>query len=102
MLKYINGLEPAEEYVTVMCKLSTSEFSDVRAEFARSLPIDLLMRDAVDALKRMIFAETETIPLASAILKLMVIHGLDFEDVLSTSQSTSLYAQMTRLRSLPA
>lgn len=79
ILSYINGVDPDEKYVAAMCELAKSEFSEVRGRFARSVPIYQVTHAAVEALKGMIFTETERIPLSSAITKLMVIHGLDYD-----------------------
>jgi hypothetical protein len=79
MLGYINSIEPDEKYVSAINEFAGSEFEDVRAQFARSVPIHQVTQGAVDALKGMIFTETERIPLASAIAKFMVIHGMDFD-----------------------
>ncbi|MDK6079996.1 hypothetical protein [Massilia varians] len=79
MLSYIYSVDPEETCVSAMCEFANSEFSRVRAAFAQTLPIDRTTPEAVDALKRMIFTEIERIPLTSAITKLMVIHGLDYD-----------------------
>ncbi|NRR34126.1 hypothetical protein HSX11_28530 [Oxalobacteraceae bacterium] len=79
MLRYINRMEPEEKYFSAMSEFSHSEFERVRAEFAQYLPAHQITRSAVDALKGMVFTETETIPLTSAITKLMLIHGMDFD-----------------------
>lgn len=79
MIQFINTVEPDEKYLSAMCEFARSEFEDVRAEFAQSLPIHRLTRGTVEALKGIIFTETETIPLSSAVMKLMLIHGLDFD-----------------------
>lgn len=79
MLKYIYSIDPDEKYVVAMSEFANSEFPRVRGEFARSVPIHQVTRNAVDALKGIIFTETKTIPLSSAITKLMVIHGMDFD-----------------------
>lgn len=73
MLNYINSIDLDEKYVAAMCELAKSEFSEVRGEFARSVPIYQVTHAAVEALKGMIFIETETIALSSAITELMVI-----------------------------
>lgn len=79
MLTYIYSVEPDAKYISAMCEFAKSEFGDVRAQFAQSLPIHRLTPGAVEALKGVVFTETETIPLSSAVMKLMVIHGLDFD-----------------------
>lgn len=79
MLRYINSVEPDEKYIAAMNEFARSEFEDVRSLFAQSVPIHKVTQSAVDALKGMIFTETERIPLASAITKFMVIHGMDFD-----------------------
>lgn len=79
MLRYINSVDPDPKYINAMNEFARSEFEDVRSQFAQSVPIDKVTPGAVDALKGMIFTETERIPLASAITKLMVIHGMDFD-----------------------
>jgi hypothetical protein len=78
MLECINRVAPDERHVAAINEFAGSEFEDVRAQFARSVPIHRVTRSAVDALKRMIFTETETIALTMATTKFMVIHGMDF------------------------
>ena len=78
MLGYINSVEPDEKNIAAMNEFAGSEFKDVRAQFARSVPTHQVTRSAVDALKGMIFTETETIPLTMEITKFMLIHGMDF------------------------
>jgi hypothetical protein len=79
MLLYINSVDADEKYVVAMSEFADSEFAAVRARFAQSVPIHQVTQSAVNALKGMIFTETERIPLASAIAKFMVIHGMDFD-----------------------
>jgi hypothetical protein len=79
MLRYINSVEPDEKYVTAMCGFSKSPFEDVRAEFAQALPTRQATHEAVEALKGMIFTETDSLVQASVITKLMSIHGLEFK-----------------------
>jgi len=79
MLKLIIKVYPDPVYIDAMTAFANSEFDEIRGEFAQSLLISPITRGAVDALKRMIFTEVETIPLSSAITKLMVIHGMDFD-----------------------
>lgn len=79
MIRYINSIEPEEKYINAMAEFAKSEFEEIRGQFARSLPIDQVTPEAIEALIGMIFTETETIPLSSAITKFMVIHGMDFD-----------------------
>lgn len=79
MLKYVNLLEPDEKWVVGMCDFAVSNFAEIRGEFARVLPAKRITLAAVSALKQMIFTEVERVPLASAITKLMLIHGMDFD-----------------------
>lgn len=79
MLRYISSVEPDDKYVDAIDEFATSQFPKIRAEFAQSLPTRQPARRAVDALKGMIFTETERIPLTSAITKLMAIHGMDYD-----------------------
>jgi hypothetical protein len=92
MLRYINSVEPDEKYIAAMCEFSNSQFGDVRTEFAQSLSVHQITPEAVDALKGIIFTETETIPLTSAITKLMVIHGMEFDR--KSSVYKSLYMSL--------
>jgi hypothetical protein len=92
MLRYINSVEPDKKYITAMCEFSKSQFEDVRTEFAQSMPVHQITHEAVDALKGMIFTETETVPLTSAITKLMVIHGMEFDR--KSSVYKSLYMSL--------
>jgi hypothetical protein len=78
MLRYIYAVEPRGQYIDAMCKFSHSEFERVRGRFAQSVPANQTTPETVDALKRMIFTEIETMPLTSAISKFMAIHGIEF------------------------
>jgi hypothetical protein len=62
-----------------MTAFAESEFEEVRGEFANAVPITAVTRSAVEALKRMIGGEGVGATLTSAITKLMVIHGTDFD-----------------------
>lgn len=79
MISYVNSVDPDERYIAAMCDFALSKFESVRSLFAQSLPIHRITSGAVEALKGMVFTETEIIPLSSAITKLMAIHGLDFD-----------------------
>lgn len=79
MLKYITKRDPDPIYIDAMTAFANSEFEEIRGEFAQAVAIAPVTRGAVDALKRMIFTEVERIPMTSAITKLMVIHGMDFD-----------------------
>lgn len=79
MLHYIIAIESDEKYVSAMNEFAGSEFEEVRSLFAKSVPIHGVTQSSVEALKGMIFTEVEVIPLAAAITKLMVIHGMDFD-----------------------
>lgn len=79
MLRYIYKVDPNPIYIEAMTEFSNSEFKEIRGELAGAVPIAPVLRGTVDALKRMIFTEIDRIPKASAITKLMVIHGLDFD-----------------------
>lgn len=78
MLRYINKIEPSEKYITAMCEFSQSRFEDVRTEFAQALSSQHVTREAVEALKGMIFTETDTLAQSLAISKLLLIHGMEF------------------------
>lgn len=79
MLQYINDAEPGEKYIGAMNEFAHSDFKRVRTQFAQSVRIHKVTQDTVDALKAMILTETEEVPLAAAIQKFMVIHGMDFD-----------------------
>ena len=79
MLRYIYKVDPSPIYIEAMTEFSNSEFEEIRGEFAEAVPIAPVLRGTVDALKRMIFTESKCIPMTSAITKLMVFHGLDFD-----------------------
>jgi hypothetical protein len=79
MLQYINSVEPDEKYVAAINEFARSEFKQVRTLFAKSVPIHKVTEGAVEALKGIIFTETEVAPLSAAITKFMVIHGMDFD-----------------------
>lgn len=79
MIGYVNSVNRDERYIAAMCDFARSKFESVRALFVQSLPVNKITPDAVEALKGMIFTEVGTIPLSSAITKLMAIHGLEFD-----------------------
>lgn len=79
MLRYINEVEAEAGYIDSMTAFAESEFEEVRGEFANAVPITAVTRSAVEALKRMIGREGVGATLTSAITKLMVIHGTDFD-----------------------
>ena len=76
MLRYVTNTDPDPRYIAMLADFARSEFEDVRAQFAQSLSIKNATTDNVNALKGMIFTETERLPLASAILALMDLHGV--------------------------
>jgi hypothetical protein len=108
MLKYINKHDPDPTYINAVNVFANSEFEEIRGEFARAVPVAPVTRGVVDALKRMIFTETECIPITSAITKLMVIHGMDFDrhdpvyksifNALRSNDPNDKIAGMTRLQ----
>jgi hypothetical protein len=79
LLAYVNSVEPDEKYIDTMSEFANSEFADVRGQFARCLPTHQITPKALAAIKGMVFTEAERIPRTSAITKLMVIHGMDFD-----------------------
>lgn len=79
MLSYISKSELDDKYCSLLIQFSESKFSKIRAQFASTLPTHHVKPSVIDALKSMIFTETERLPLTNAITKLMVIHGLDFD-----------------------
>lgn len=79
MLSYITAIEPEEEYINAMVDFSNSEFPDIRGQFAQFAPAHKTTFEATEALKKMIFTETEISPRASAITKLMALHGMKFK-----------------------
>lgn len=107
MISYVNSVDPSEEYIAAMCDFARSKFESVRALFAQSLPEHKITPDAVEALKGMVFTETETIPLSSAITKLMAIHGLEFDShdplyrsIYTALRSEELKAKIAAIRRL--
>lgn len=79
MLSYINSVEPEEKFINAMIAFANSEFPDIRAQFARSLPAKKITPEAIEALKNIILTETETNPRTSAITKFMSVHGMKFK-----------------------
>ena len=79
LLRFVNSIEPARQYVDAMTEFARSEFENVRFLFANAAPIYQVTPEVVAALKSMIFAETERLPLSAAISKYMAIHGMDFD-----------------------
>jgi hypothetical protein len=76
MLRYIVALDKDEKYVDLMNTFAMSEFDNVRADFAEYLPVWGATIRSLEILKGMIFTETKTIPISSAIRKFMAIYGL--------------------------
>jgi hypothetical protein len=79
MIKYINSVEPSQKYIETMSEFARSEFPKIRAQFAQSLTVQQITQRAIDAIKGLIFTETERIPLASAIVKFMEIHQMSYD-----------------------
>lgn len=79
MVNYINGVEPTQKYIEAMSEFARSEFPKIRAQFAQSLPVQQVTQSTMDAIKGMIFTETERIPLVSAIVKFMEIHQMSYD-----------------------
>jgi hypothetical protein len=79
MLQYINSVEPDVKYVMAMNEFAASEFEDVRTLFVQSIPTHGVTSETVDALKAIIFTETEILPRVAAIQKFMLLHGMDFD-----------------------
>jgi hypothetical protein len=79
MLHLINNLEPDEKYIAEINRFAGSEFKEIRAQFTRSVPTHQVTRDTVDALKGMIFTETDDTTQSTAIIKLMAIYGMNFD-----------------------
>jgi hypothetical protein len=79
MLKYIVGIEHDEKYIDEMNGFAHSQFCTIRGEFAQSLPVQKANQSSMEALKGMIFTETERIPLVSAIVKFMSIYQMDYD-----------------------
>lgn len=79
MLSYIIDSDPERKYIDALTEFAYSESVDVRTEFSQSLPTRGITPKSVEALKKMIFTETEILPRSSAIKKLMAIHGMTFK-----------------------
>jgi hypothetical protein len=79
MLSYINCVEHDPKIMKEMTEFAKSEFSHIRGQLARALPVQNIIPEAVEALKTMILTETDTGPRAAAIAKFMSIHGLKFK-----------------------
>lgn len=92
LLHYINRIQPEVEYSNQMVRFSTSEFEEVRNLFATALPDQYTTREKLNALKSMIFTETDEFVLGSAIMKFMAIHGMDFD--ISDERYKSIYNSM--------
>lgn len=76
MLKHVNNFDPDERYLLALAEFAASEFEEVRAEFAYSLPVEKNTPESIDALRAMILTEVSRIPHAAAVEKIMAIHGL--------------------------
>jgi hypothetical protein len=93
MLEYVCETEPDKDHIESMALFAKSQFEDIHAQFAKNVPAQKTTPNVTDALKTMIFTETESIPRSSAIRKLMAIHGIDFklDDPLYKSTFLSLW-----------
>ncbi|MEW6761869.1 MAG: hypothetical protein AB1437_13695 [Pseudomonadota bacterium] len=76
MLRYVTNNDPDPRYIAMLANFAGSKFESVRTQFAQSLSNRNATPDNINALKGMIFTETERLPLASAILALMELHGV--------------------------
>jgi hypothetical protein len=92
MLGYINITEPKETNLDAMAEFASSEFSDVRGQYARLLPATQTTPKTIEALKKLIFTETETITRTSAIMKFLSIFGIKAK--LKDPVYDSLYAAL--------
>ncbi|WP_137173452.1 hypothetical protein [Massilia sp. HP4] len=79
MLSYILEVCAKRQYFLEATVFSNSEFEEVRAGFAESVPYSKTIPEVVEALKKMILVETARAPLGGAVAKLMAIHGMDFD-----------------------
>jgi hypothetical protein len=79
MLSYVNCVEHDPKILKEMTEFAKSEFSDIRGQLARALPVQNIIPEAVKALKTMILTETNIGSRAAAITKFMSIHGLKFK-----------------------
>lgn len=79
LISYVNSVEPARQYIDAMSEFAHSEFPRVRAQCAQCLPIHQVTAKSVEAIKGIVFTETKTLPLASAVAKLMAMHGMDYD-----------------------
>jgi hypothetical protein len=93
MLEYVCETEPDKDHIESMALFAKSQVEDVRVQFAQNVPAQNTTPNVTDALKTMIFTETESTPRSSAIRKLMAIHGIDFklDDPLYKSTFLSLW-----------
>jgi len=95
MLRKIVEIEPLPEYLEAINEFSYSQFTGVRAAFARAVPKDKVTPNAIRGLKSMIFTDTEMLPLGTAIRKLMLLHGVHYDpdDPVYRSTLRSLMSQ---------
>jgi hypothetical protein len=79
MMRYVCAQEPTNENINALLTLIGSEFPQIRKNVAQSLPTNSTTPEAVSALKSMIVTETDDITLSVASIKLMAMHGMDFD-----------------------
>lgn len=79
MLRYVTNAEPTPQFLDLMEEYARSEFEEVRSQFAQSVSLRNATPGIVQALKGMIYTESERIPLATAIMALMELHGLNYD-----------------------
>jgi len=79
MLRYVTNADTDPRYIGMLADFARDKSEDVRAQFAQSLSLRNATTDNVNTLKGMIFIETERLPLATAILALMDLHGVSYD-----------------------
>lgn len=79
MLRYVTNADVDPRYIGMLADFARDQSEDVRVQFAQSLSVRNATTDNVNALKDMILAETERLPLATAILALMNLHGVAYD-----------------------
>jgi hypothetical protein len=79
MAGYVCRDEPTEENINILVSFGRTENEDTRAQLYKWLPEAPTTLESIELLKSAIYTETEALPLATSIKKLMAVYGHEFD-----------------------
>lgn len=92
MLRFVCKEVPIKENIDLLALYCNSDSIDARTKAAQALPTRPTTLNAIRALRSMIYSETERLPLSIAIVKLMAIYHLEFNQ--NDSNYKSIYMNL--------